>query len=43
MGPSCGLKKLGRAQSSCTIMIAWQVKAKPISYVDVNIGTKGEG
>ena len=42
MGPPCGLK-VGRGLTSCTVMIARQVRGQPVSYVGYNVGTKGEG
>ena len=42
MGPPCGLK-VGRAVTSCTIMIARHVREYPVSYAGNNVGTKGEG
>ena len=42
MGPPCGLK-VGRALTSCTVMIARHVREYQVSYAGINVGTKGEG
>ena len=41
-GPTMWLK-VGRALTSCAVMIARHVEGKPISYGGNNVGTKGEG